>query len=137
MISSTSSPCIGFCSTTYGDDYCRGCYRHVREVLDWRQLDHAKKELYYYKVAELALKYMQGKVEVYEPALLRQTCQLKGLPYFEDLNPYYHILRLLQKGFASSLGPESGVILAPPLTWAQIYKDCDHYIYNQRIQESV
>lgn len=29
------SPCIGVCSTTYGDLICRGCYRFAHEVTEW------------------------------------------------------------------------------------------------------
>ncbi len=29
------SPCIGVCSTTYGDLICRGCYRFAHEVAQW------------------------------------------------------------------------------------------------------
>lgn len=29
------SPCIGQCSTTYGDDICRGCGRTFVEVVNW------------------------------------------------------------------------------------------------------
>lgn len=33
------SPCIGVCSTTYGDLICRGCYRFAHEVTDWNGYD--------------------------------------------------------------------------------------------------
>lgn len=33
-----SSPCIGTCSTTYGDDMCRGCGRFRGEVSTWNGL---------------------------------------------------------------------------------------------------
>jgi len=29
------TPCIGICSTVYGDDICRGCKRTYQEVIDW------------------------------------------------------------------------------------------------------
>ncbi|PVZ71972.1 DUF1289 domain-containing protein [Pelagibaculum spongiae] len=32
------SPCIGRCSTTYGGDECRGCFRTVEQIRDWFQL---------------------------------------------------------------------------------------------------
>ncbi len=32
---SRGSPCIGVCSTTYGDLICRGCYRFAHEVSEW------------------------------------------------------------------------------------------------------
>lgn len=32
---SRSSPCIGICSTTYGDLVCRGCHRFAHEIVQW------------------------------------------------------------------------------------------------------
>ena len=29
------TPCVGVCSTTYGDLVCRGCKRFAHEVVDW------------------------------------------------------------------------------------------------------
>ena len=40
---STDSPCIGICSTTYGDDICMGCGRTFEEVNHWNELSDAEK----------------------------------------------------------------------------------------------
>lgn len=32
---SATCPCIGHCSTTLGDDVCRGCLRTLDEVTRW------------------------------------------------------------------------------------------------------
>lgn len=32
---SIKSPCIGVCSTTLGDDTCRGCGRTLEQIRDW------------------------------------------------------------------------------------------------------
>ena len=37
-----SSPCIGVCSTTYGDLICRGCYRFAHEVAQWNGYEEAQ-----------------------------------------------------------------------------------------------
>jgi uncharacterized protein len=29
------SPCIGYCSTTFGDEVCLGCGRSAQEVIQW------------------------------------------------------------------------------------------------------
>ena len=31
----TRSPCVGICSTTYGDLVCRGCRRFAHEIVGW------------------------------------------------------------------------------------------------------
>ena len=41
------SPCIGYCSTTFGDDTCIGCGRSAEEVVQWIFLsDIEKKEIW-------------------------------------------------------------------------------------------
>ena len=32
-----STPCLGICSTTYGDNVCKGCKRFVHEVISWNK----------------------------------------------------------------------------------------------------
>lgn len=31
----TKHPCIGRCSTSLGDDVCKGCHRTAQEVIEW------------------------------------------------------------------------------------------------------
>ncbi len=40
----SASPCIGVCSTTYGDFICRGCKRFAHEVVAWNQFSEAQRE---------------------------------------------------------------------------------------------
>ncbi len=44
MAFSPPSPCIGICSTVYGDDFCRGCKREYREVINWNSFEPAQKQ---------------------------------------------------------------------------------------------
>jgi predicted Fe-S protein YdhL (DUF1289 family) len=37
------SPCVGRCSTTYGDDICKGCGRTFLEVINWIVLSDEEK----------------------------------------------------------------------------------------------
>ena len=39
-----STPCLGICSTTYGDDVCKGCKRFVHEVIGWNKYETSEKE---------------------------------------------------------------------------------------------
>lgn len=40
----TASPCIGICSTTFGDDICYGCKRTYLEVVAWNALSDREKD---------------------------------------------------------------------------------------------
>ena len=37
------SPCIGYCSTTFGDNVCLGCGRSAEEVVQWIFLNDTEK----------------------------------------------------------------------------------------------
>ncbi len=37
------TPCIGICSTIYGDEVCRGCKRHFKEIIDWNGYNSEQK----------------------------------------------------------------------------------------------
>ena len=40
----TASPCIGICSTTFGDDICFGCQRTYLEVIQWNTFSDEEKD---------------------------------------------------------------------------------------------
>lgn len=37
------SPCAGYCSTSHGDEVCKGCGRTFDEVINWIIYDDAEK----------------------------------------------------------------------------------------------
>ena len=38
------TPCIGICSTTYGDLVCRGCKRFAHEIVDWNRYEQQQRD---------------------------------------------------------------------------------------------
>lgn len=38
-----TTPCVGKCSTTFGDDVCRGCTRYAQEIIEWNTYDQSTK----------------------------------------------------------------------------------------------
>jgi hypothetical protein len=49
------SPCVGRCSTTYGDDVCKGCGRTFEEVINWIIFDEVEKAAIWARLEKLAL----------------------------------------------------------------------------------
>ncbi len=39
------TPCVGVCSTTYGDLVCRGCKRFAHEIVGWNGYRESQREL--------------------------------------------------------------------------------------------
>ena len=38
------TPCVGICSTTYGDLVCRGCKRFAHEIVQWNGYDEGQQD---------------------------------------------------------------------------------------------
>ena len=53
MPDAPASPCIGVCSTTYGDLVCRGCYRFAHEVAQWNGYEPAQQTAVLERLANL------------------------------------------------------------------------------------
>ena len=91
-----SSPCIGICSTTYGDLVCRGCKRFAHEVVDWNRYDEDQRQIVWVRLAELRDASVSGYVAVVDEALLARAAtklRLSAIPDQTPLTLAYETLR--------------------------------------------
>ena len=65
------SPCVGLCSTVYGDLVCRGCKRFHHEVVNWNRYGDEEKRAVLSRLEVLLAQVMMAKLEVFDQALLR------------------------------------------------------------------
>ena len=68
------TPCIGVCSTTYGDDICRGCRRFRHEITSWINYSDSEKNiinrrLEKFKVTVLEEKFLVADIDKFKEAL--------------------------------------------------------------------
>jgi len=42
-MATTNHPCIGRCTTSLGDDICKGCRRTSKEVIEWNGYTQERK----------------------------------------------------------------------------------------------
>ena len=70
MSSEITTPCIGVCSTIYGDDICRGCHRSFNEIIEWNSLSPEKKIKILDRLEELQIKHSSKYLFVYDKDLL-------------------------------------------------------------------
>ncbi len=49
------TPCVGICSTTYGDLVCRGCKRFAHEIVQWNGYSEAQRDQIRDRLADLHL----------------------------------------------------------------------------------
>ena len=41
----SSTPCLGICSTTFGDEVCKGCKRFAHEIVGWTKYSQGEREI--------------------------------------------------------------------------------------------
>lgn len=131
------SPCIGLCSTVYGDDVCRGCKRFSEEVIIWNQLEEPEKIESLKRIDAIT----QAQMEKYF-AVINEDQLYEKIDYFEIwLHPRQPILSkaftllLKCKDQLSDLA-SCGLQLKQPcsLSLNQLIDQIDHAIYEHSLK---
>ena len=69
------TPCVGCCSTVFGEQVCRGCYRYATEVLAWSHLSLAEQSLVMQRIVDDLSRAMAMYLVVENADLLEQQRQ--------------------------------------------------------------
>ena len=65
------TPCVGVCSTTYGDLVCRGCKRYAHEIVGWNAYSDDQRERVWTRLNALLTDSVRAHVEVVDEGKLR------------------------------------------------------------------
>jgi hypothetical protein len=95
------TPCVGLCSTVFGDSVCRGCMRFVHEVIDWNKYNAAQKQIIWQRLDEHLRVILPQFVKIYDPRKIVAHLQQQHIIYDEKnlWRGIYSLLRLHDKGF--------------------------------------
>ena len=67
------TPCVGICSTTYGDLVCRGCKRFAHEIVMWNGFTDQQRALVWDRLYSLLDSCVAGFVRVVDEQQLREA----------------------------------------------------------------
>ena len=87
MQSRVPTPCVGLCSTTYGDSVCRGCKRFAHEIVDWNRYDDLQKTAVLRRLGELTSSIVNRYVVIVDASRLREMLETHGLRYHKNQPP--------------------------------------------------
>lgn len=73
------TPCIGTCSTVFGDVVCRGCRRFLHEVRDWNGYDEDARRAVWARLAQFADQVLGSRVLVVDEPRLRELAGRVGV----------------------------------------------------------
>lgn len=92
------TPCVGLCSTVYGDLVCRGCKRFHHEVVNWNLYGDEQKYAVWRRLEILLVQVMAAKLEVFDPARLRQQLEQRSIRFAPEQSPYCWAYQLIARG---------------------------------------
>ncbi|MEM7200233.1 MAG: DUF1289 domain-containing protein [Planctomycetota bacterium] len=89
------TPCVGICSTTYGDLVCRGCKRFAHEVTGWNGFSEAQRDTIRMRLQELRDGAVRETLPAMDADALMQLSRERGLdPEQGAASLAYVVLRL-------------------------------------------
>ena len=95
-MSRSTTPCLGICSTTYGDSVCKGCKRFVHEVIDWNKFNSNEKELVNTRLEEFKIIVLKNRFLVSDKDLLTAKLKENAIRFNNALDPLTWIFDLLR-----------------------------------------
>ena len=96
MANPRRTPCVGICSTTYGDLVCRGCKRFAHEIVQWNGYDQAQQELVWHRLYEIREAAVLHHLHVVDEAAFAATVENTGIDdTLSDAEQRYELLRTL------------------------------------------
>ncbi|MFW6092507.1 MAG: DUF1289 domain-containing protein [Pseudomonadota bacterium] len=93
------TPCVGICSTTYGDLVCRGCKRFAHEIVQWNGFDGEQRDAVWQRLLALRGGAVQTMLHVHDEARLRARARqldVGGADELDAWNLAYEVLQRLQ-----------------------------------------
>jgi len=101
MSKSVKTPCVGICSTVFGDEVCRGCKRFQHEIIQWNGYDDVAKRSVLNRLELLKVQIMESKIRITDESLLKAQLLEFKIKFEEDNNSLCWVFDLLRSGSQS------------------------------------
>nr|WP_300312545.1 DUF1289 domain-containing protein [Halomonas sp.] len=92
------SPCVGLCSTTVGDNVCRGCQRHDGEILRWPSFSTEQREQRMRELDQMRSDAASRFVEVVDAGQLEQQLLRHRIRFRQEQPALSRVVELLRVG---------------------------------------
>ena len=95
------TPCVGICSTVFGDQVCRGCKRFHHEVIEWNGYTDVQKETVWNRLESLKVLIMKSKIFIENQVLLQSKLDSLKISYYDKVDPYCWVFDLIKQASQS------------------------------------
>ena len=117
------TPCIGVCSTVFGDQVCRGCKRFANEVIDWNAYQEVQKRQVENRLGTLLQQVLVDKLRVTDQALLADRLAQRHVRYSRHRPDLCWVMDLIRATGGNIGDPTDwGFELLPPWHGGPLWK---------------
>ena len=92
----SSTPCIGICSTTFGDDVCKGCKRFSHEITNWGKFSTDERAVVNSRLEQFKITILEEKFIVSDSNLFESKMNEFSINFNSSLEPITWIFDLLR-----------------------------------------
>ena len=89
------TPCVGICSTTFGDLVCRGCKRFSHEIVDWNSYDDSQKEIIWERLEKIKEQVVGQIVRRKDEKLFQSAIEAQKINEQQEHQATYALLQRL------------------------------------------
>ena len=110
----SSTPCIGICSTTFGDDVCKGCKRFSHEITSWGKFSNDERAFVNRRLEQFKSTLLEEKFTITDGNLFESKMNEFSINYNGSLEPITWIFDLLRASVSKDLNLDDfGIEIKP------------------------
>ncbi len=92
----SSTPCLGICTTTFGDEVCKGCKRFSYEIVNWTQFTKEERSIVNNRLEEFKVTILKDRFKIIDQNLLETRLDENAINFNHSLNPLTWIFDLFR-----------------------------------------
>ena len=92
----SSTPCLGICSTTFGDEVCKGCKRFAHEIVSWTKYSEEEREIVNDRLEKFKIQILQHRFAITDKSLFESMLEEKAINFNHSLDPLTWIFDLFR-----------------------------------------
>ena len=98
----SSTPCLGICSTTFGDEVCKGCKRFAHEIVSWTKYSQEEREIINDRLEKFKIQILQHRFAITDKNLFESMLEEKAINFNHSLDPITWIFDLFRAAGSQS-----------------------------------
>ena len=99
----STTPCLGICSTTYGDDVCKGCKRFVHEIINWPKYSMDERSVINDRLEKFKIIILKDRFKIQDRDLFSFKLKENAINYNNSLDPLTWIFDLFRASGSQEL----------------------------------